>query len=187
MKIILMAGFKKDKESSIISMSNFIKNNYNVKYIYHADTNRCKYTLCILTKLLTELSIIPTPTTTPVKSLNVKYISDKNSDINSKLKNNITDVDLWDRTEKYEEVIRTMRKDSDDIMDKRLRAVYDNILSHHLNASYDIVIIADDLAISSLVENLFKINRYYSFRNIGCFISVVNTKTKLLDVHKFYI
>ncbi len=104
---------------------------------------------------------------------------------------------MWDRTDTYKNTINKMRNDTDEQLETRMRSIYNNILTQHLDMSnlnddikksnYDVVIIADELAISSLVENLYKINKYYSFRNIGCYISVINTKTKLLDMHKFHI
>ena len=179
MKIILMAGFKEDNEQSIINMSNYIKSTYSVNNIYHATTDRCKYTLGVLTNILPDTQI------TPVKSLNVKYklFSEKIT---------LTDEDMWDRTDNYHALIKKMRNDTDEDLSRRLLSVYNNVLTQHLPQSLehdkvDVVIIADQLAVSTIIEELYKINRYYSFRNIGCFISVINTKTKLLDIHKFYI
>ena len=97
MKIILMAGFKKDEEQSITNISKYIKSTYNVKHIYHATTDRCKYTLGLLTDILDEQS--PNIQITPVKSLNVNYKLFGEKII-------ISDVDMWDRTDNYHAVIK---------------------------------------------------------------------------------
>jgi hypothetical protein len=177
MKIILMTGYNKSYEKSTQNIANFIQNTYNVKYIYHAHNKGSIFTRNMLQKTLNR----PEITVVPNKSLNIKYKSDvKVTDI--------SDVDLWDRTEKYQNTIKSMRNDSDEDIAKRLRSFYENLLSLHLpNEKYDIVVIANELIISSFVEELYRINKYYTYRNIGCFISVINTANNLLDIHKFHI
>ena len=176
MKVILMSGFNQSYEKSIQNMAKFIYNTYNVRYIYHANNKGSIFTRDTLQDALNN----PDITVTPSKLLNIKYKStEKITDI--------SDVDLWDRTEKYQTTIKSIRNDSDEDIAKRLRSFYDNLLSQHLSDEYDIVVIANELIISSLVEELYRINKYYTYRNIGCFISVINTNNNLLDIHKFYI
>ena len=176
MKVILMSGFNQSYEKSIQNMAKFIYNTYNVRYIYHANNKGSIFTRDTLQDALNN----PDITVTPSNLLNIKYKSaEKITDI--------SDVDLWDRTEKYQTTIKSIRNDSDEDIAKRLRSFYDNLLSQHLSDGYDIVVIANELIISSLVEELYRINKYYTYRNIGCFISVINTNNNLLDIHKFYI
>ena len=177
MKIILMSGEKKDYDKSIVNISSFIKSTYNVKYIYASKNKGSIYTLETLYQILDDPDINITHTS----NLNINY---KNADKIT----DITDVDLWDRTDKYHATVKKMRSDTDEDISKRLRSIYGNITSQHLNTdNYDVVIIADKLIIASFVEELYRINRYFTYRNIGCFISVINTKNNLLDLHRFYI
>ena len=178
MKIILLAGFKKEYEQSIRNMSKYIQKTYKVKHVYHAETSGIIYTRDILLDTLAD----PEITITPIKALNLRYRdSDKVTGID--------DVDLWDRTDKYYAVVKKMRynEDSDENIAKRMRSMYENLISQHLGTGPDVVVIADQLIISSLVEELYRINKYFTYRNIGCFISVINSEKNMLDVHKFYI
>ncbi len=178
MKIILLAGFKKDYEQSIRNMSKFIQKTYKVKHVYHAETKGIIYTRDILLDTLAD----PEITITPIKTLNLKYRRcDKIVGLD--------DVDLWDRTDKYKNAIKKMRydADSDENIAKRMRSMYENLTSHHLNSGSDIVIIADQLIVSSIVEELYRINKYFTSKDIGCFISVINTEKNMLDVHKLCI
>jgi hypothetical protein len=204
MRIIIITS--DNDETRISNLGEFIKNNYNIKYFFTAPTKNSIMTH----KILKDFINVPNENN---NKLNIKFKKELRTKDNDSLilcideaKKELSDIDLSERTKKYKELYEILHEETDkEIGEKLNNFYYNNLLvkMHQLNelnissvdlgaipTSCDIAVICDFIVANSIIEEIYKINKYHAYarsadNKIYANISVINTESKLLEFYNY--
>ncbi len=195
MRIIVVSA--DDNLDRLNTLSAYLKANYKIAYAFISDTKNAKYTRDVI-GFTVDSEMFP----------NLKPKMKKNAFLNyNDTKHLLTDIDLSTRSESYKKIFESAHYESDAQLNEKLLEFYamvtnklELINSHEsislraiADGSADVAIICDPYIANSLIEAIYKINKYHAYtrsvendiNKIHANISVINTHSKLLEFYNY--
>ena len=196
MRVILITA--DDDITHNANLAAYLKKHYNIAHLYSMDTKRVAYSKKVIElELGLSAEIVKNLGTKMIKKAKVNYEANKHL---------LSDIDISTRSAKYKQIYEVACAETDMQISARLSLFYRNTLLKKLksvNKSYesivlgyvdkDIAITCDHFTANSIVEAVFRINKYHAYTrtkvrdmdDINANISVINTNTNLLEFYNY--
>lgn len=196
MRIIIISADEDYNRS--IKLATYVRDQYNVVYLFAAD-NR----LAMTAKNIINSVLMVDSETVPNLNIKIKRSAKVNYE---ETKHLLTDIDLSTRSELYKKICEKSHTETDEQLNTKLTVFYNLVLeklelfnsqsyeSINLSGeSRDIAVVCDHFIANSIVEAIYKINKYHAYsrtkvvniNKIHANISVINTKTNLLEFYNY--